>query len=123
MLLIPPPSAIAHFQAVVADLLPLALPEMQKFGCMTTCAYCGKPLDGAAITCVVVTISNTYFHLNIMALCKVDAASPPEISPCAWAHISETSGLYPEVYQWDEFLQALSSFAGTTLRKKSGQRP
>lgn len=114
----PPPSVIADFKAVVTALLPHALPELQAHGVMTTCAHCGRPFDGAAIQWVENSVPGDFFDLNILALCKADAANLPKASPFDWAHISETSGLFPEVHEWEMFIRGLRSAAVTARRKK-----
>ncbi|WP_139140422.1 hypothetical protein [Variovorax boronicumulans] len=108
------------FTADVAALLPFALPELQKLGFMKTCAHCGKPFDGGALAVHVGRDQGQPMKASILALCKADRTSLTKTPPNDWAHVSETSGLFPAQSEWARLVKELSYCAIVALHKVDG---
>lgn len=122
MLFTPNPQGctVIKFAQDIIPVLPVALPQLRKLGLMTTCAHCGKPHDGATFIVRCRTVPGEFTEVHILALCNTCAINPDDLPKNDWAHVCESSGLFPLEHEWATLIRALYCYAIMTLREAHG---
>ena len=108
-----------QFAQDITAVLPFVLLDLQELGVMTTCANCGKPFDGASFAVRGRKLADGETEVEIVAICII-CGSKAAMHPNDWAHVSESSGLYPGEHEWATLVQAFRSLAVIACMKAHG---